>query len=828
MNSNSDSFMYRVAEFIVDKRKGFFVLFFIAALYCISSIGKVNVENDVAKYLPQDTETRQGVDIMDNEFTTFGTAQILVANITYDRAKIVAEGLREINGVNTVKFYDPDDEDYKEEKLEDYYKDSAALYTIMLDDEEKSDVSQQAIKDIRNYVSEYDSYVYTTVDLDESAELQSDVKFVLMLVAVVIIMVLLFTSETYAEVPIFIATFAMAAVLNKGTNYLFGTISFISNAVDVVLQLGLAIDYAIILFHRYMEEKDKGFEAQEAMNTALSKAIVEISSSSMTTMAGLLALVFMHFQIGRDMGLVLCKSIVFSMLTVFLFMPCLIMMSRNIIEKTRHKSFVPTINHWGNFIYATRYILPIIFAVVLFFGIRFSNNCPYIFYKYSAKSTKMTEYVKAKNRIDQTFDTGSKVAIVLPKGEYETEKELVEKLDGLDYVDSVTALANVDVGDDHEYVLTDELNPREFAEVADIDVGISKLLYSAYAKDTEAYGAFVDGIDEYRVSVINLIDFIYDKKEKGTFNLSAKQSDDITDIHDKVNDAREQLEGENYSRVIFTLSGPSEGEETFSHINEVRQIAQSYYKERIYVVGDPTSNQDLSASFSQDNTLISILTALFVGLILLFTFQSASLPFILLLTIQGSIWINFSVPYITKVPIYFLCYLIVSSIQMGATIDYAIVITNRYVTLRKEVPDKHRAIVQSLNEAFATILTSGTILTACGFLVGYCTSNAVIAQLGMALGRGTLISILLVMTVLPQLLFLCDPILDKTAFAIHHHLSSGDMLSRKGGTMVVNGTVKGYFCGYIEGEFVGRINGDMDLTLKSGTATETEGGLENE
>ena len=828
MNTNNDSFMYRVAEFIVDKRKGFFVLFFIAALYCISSISKVNVENDVAKYLPESTETRQGVDIMDNEFTTFGTAQILIANITYDRAKIVAEGLRNIDGVNTVKFYDADDKDYKEDTLEDYYKDSAALYTIMLDDEEKSDVSQKAIKAIREYVSEYDSYVYTTVDLDESAELQNDVKFILCLVAIVIIFVLLFTSETYAEVPIFIATFAMAAVLNKGTNYLFGTVSFISNAVDVVLQLGLAIDYAIILFHRYMEEKDKGFDAQEAMNTALSKAIVEISSSSLTTMAGLIALVFMHFRIGRDMGLVLCKSIVFSMLTVFLFMPCLIMMSRNLIEKTRHKNFVPTINHWGNFIYATRYILPAVFVVVLFFGIRFSNNCPYIFYKYSAKSTKMTDYVRAKNRIDQTFDTGSKVAIVLPKGDYETEKEIVDRLDKLDYVDSVTALANVKVGDDHDYVLTDELNPREFAEVADVDVGISKLLYSAYAQDTEAYGAFIDGIDEYKVSVLNLIDFIYDKKEKGTFNLSAKQSEDITDIHNRVNDAREQLEGENYSRLIFVLKGESEGKETFAHIDEVRGMVQSYYKDKIYVVGDPTSNQDLSASFSQDNTLISILTALFVGLILLFTFQSASLPFILLLTIQGSIWINFSVPYITKVPIYFLCYLIVSSIQMGATIDYAIVITNRYVNLRKELPDRRHAIVQSLNEAFATIVTSGTILTSCGFLVGYCTSNAVIAQLGMALGRGTVISIILVMTVLPQLLFLFDPILDKTAFTIHHHIGAGETLSSKGGTMVVNGTIKGYFSGYLEGEFVGKINGDYDLTLKSGSASETEGDLQHE
>ncbi len=735
------NYMYRLAAFIVDRRKAFMVFFIIAIIYCLFRISDVTVENDVTKYLPENTETRQGVDIMDNEFETHGSAKILLANITYDQAFLVAKGLENIDGIDTVKFYDPEDEDYNDVPLEDYYRDSAALITLSFDQEEDTDLSQRAIKEVREYVRDYDNYIFTTVDLDESADLKKDVAFILFVAVFVIIGVLLFTSSTYAEVPIFVITFVAAAILNKGTNYIFGTVSFISTSVDVILQLALAIDYAIIMFHRYMEEHLGGMEPREAMITALSKAIVEISSSSLTTMAGMVALVFMQFKVGKDLGLVLCKSILFSMLTVFLLMPGLIMWFRNNIDKTRHRSFVPKITVWGNFIVRTRHVFPIAFLIVIIFAFRLSSTAPYIFDKYTARGPKKTPYVEAKDRIDETFDTGNNMALVIPKGDYDKEAEIIKNLKTREYVGDVLALANVEVGDAKEYVLTDSVTPREFAEIADIDAGISKLLYTAYAQDNEVYGAFIDGIDEYRVSVLDLIDFIYDKKEAGAFNLSAKQSEDLDDIHEQIENARVQLESEEHSRIIFVLKGEVEGEKTYSEVDDIRSMAQSYYRDRIYVVGDPTAAADLSGSFSNDNLAISILTAFFVGVILLFTFQSVSLPFILLITIQGSIWINFAIPNLTENPLYFLAYLIVSSIQMGATIDYAIVITNRYMTLRQENPDKKALVVQSLNESFATIVTSGSILTVCGFLVGNMTSNAVIANLGTALGRGTLLSI---------------------------------------------------------------------------------------
>ncbi len=831
MDENKN-FMYKLAAFIVDRRKAFLLLFAIAVIYCLARISDVQVENDVTKYLPEDTETRQGVDIMDSEFETHGSAKILLANITYDQALIVAKGLENIEGIDTVKFYDEGNEDYKDDSLEDYYKDSAALITLSFEEDEDTELSQRAIADVREYVKDYDSYVYTTVDLDESAELKRDVLFILIVAVFVILAVLIFTSSTYAEVPIFMITFITAAILNKGTNYVFGTVSFISNSVDIILQLALAIDYAIILFHRYMEEHDKGLEAREAMITALSKAIIEISSSSLTTMSGMVALVFMQFKIGKDLGLVLCKSILFSMLSVFLFMPALIMWFRDNIDKTRHKSFVPKITAWGKFICRTRHVFPIIFVLVIIVAFRLSNTATYIFDKYTARGPKKTPYIEAKDRIDETFETGNNLAIILPKGDYEKEAEIIRDLKSREYVGDVLALANVEVGDDMEYVLTDSVTPREFAEIADVDAGLAKLLYTVYAQDKEIYGAFIDGIDEYRVSVLDLIDFIYDKKEAGAFNLSERQSADLDDIHEQIENARVQLESEEHSRIVFNLKGKVEGQDTYSKVDDIRKMAQTYYKDRIYVVGDPTAASDLSSSFSNDNLAISILTAFFVGVILLFTFQSISLPFILLITIQGSIWINFAIPNLTNNPLYFLAYLIVSSIQMGATIDYAIVITNRYVTLRQEITNRNELVIRSLNESFATIVTSGTILTICGFLVGNLTSNAVISNLGDALGKGTLLSILMVMTILPQLLYFFDPIIDKSSFKVKTPELSGGFagtaLKKTAGTVVLNGNVNGYFSGYIFGEFKGTMNGDIDLTLRRGSSDEVKAGEEDE
>ncbi len=753
----------RISAYIVNKRKAFMVFFILAAVFSVFSSSWVKVSNKLSDYLPESTKTKQGLDIMDENFTTFGTAKVMVNNIDYEKALELSTKLKEIAGVSRVDFYDKSDSDYENKNIEDYYKDFAALYTISFEDVEDSKLVQEAIVKVREAVSTYDNVVYTTIDKDDAKSLNEDMKVIGVLVVIIIVGVLIFTSQTYAEILIFMLTFAVAILLNVGTNFIFGRISFVTKAVGVVLQLALAIDYAIILFHRFMEER-QNLKAKHALISALAKAIPEISSSSLTTMAGMVALMTMQFRIGRDLGQVLLKSIIFSMISVFLFMPALIMMFEKWIKKSMHKSFVPNIEFLGKKILSVRFIIAGIFTVLVIVGIVLSGKTAYIFDPNSIKSDKKTEYIAAKEEIERHFGSSNILAVVIPKEDYIKEARLLEEISKVEGVKSVTGLANIEVGNEGEYVLTESLKPRELAEIADVDIDLVKLVYRFYALKNEQYGAFINSIDSYKVPIINMVDFLYEQIENGGVEIDEDITENIEDIHKSITDARKQLESEKYSRFLVVWDRELEGKATFAAIDEVEGIAKNYYNE-VYVVGDSSSNYEISKSFGTDNLRISIITALLVGIILLFTFQSAALPFILVLTIQGSIWVNFSLPYLANEPMFFLSYLIVSSIQMGATIDYAIVITGRYMVLREECESRNKAISRTLNEAFPTIITSGTIMAASGFVIGFLTSNATIASLGKTLGIGVLISMILVMFVLPVLLYLFDFTIDKTSFS---------------------------------------------------------------
>ena len=748
----------------------------------------INVIQELTDYLPDDTETSIGLDLMDEQFTTFGTAKVMVQNVTYDQAKALADQLEDIKGVSAVDFYeeDEDDEDNDTEEKEftdsedmkDSYKDLAALYSISFETPEDDGLAQAAIADVRTALKDYDAWFYTTVDKDDAADLQDDMKVILVIAVIIIVGVLLFTSGTYMEIAIFMLVFGMSALLNMGTNFIFYNISFVTNAVASVLQLAMAIDYAIILFHRFMEEKGK-VDTREALVRALEKGIPEISSSSLTTMAGMVALMFMQFGIGLDLGRVMIKAILLSMLSVFGFMPGLIMLWEKQIDRTLHKSFVPNIEFWGKIVLAIRHVTLPVFAVVMVVACFLSINCNYIYDNSSVESAKMNEYMTAKREISKVFDLDNTLAVVVPKGDYDSEARVMEEVENLPMVDSTLGLANVTVDDDEQYVLTDSLTPQELADITDMDIDTIRLLYRFYAWKEEKYGAFLNSIDDFEIPLLSMIDFIYGEEENETFDFSADFSQDIQDMHKTVSDAREQLEGDKYSRMLVMTTGPIEGEEIFHTIDQIRDIAYQYYHE-VYVVGDSTSDYDLSKSFTQDNLMVSIMTAVFVAIILLFTFTNYSLPLILVATIQTSIWINFSIPAVTGTGMFFLSYLIVSSIQMGATIDYAIVITSRYTAYRKENVDKRTAIIKTLNESFPTIITSGSIMTSAGFVIGQITSNPVIASLGTTLGTGTLTSIILVMLILPQLLYAFDGVINKTYRKRRINIGSGETQTNGG------------------------------------------------
>lgn len=753
-----NNIMMSIASFIVDKRVIIYIFFAVAIVYSLMSISKVNVINDITSYLPSDTETRSGLNIMEDEFTTYGTADVMVSNVTYENGEHIADMIKNIDNIKNVEF----------ENDEQHYKNSAALLKVTFADDGSTKESEDALKEIKESLTQYDTYISTEVgsEAQEAEDLNNQMKIILTVAAVIIGLVLLFTSQTYMEIIIFALVFIVAAILNMGTNYWFGDISFITNSVAVVLQLALAIDYAIILSHRFSEEKQNyPDDAHKAIVTALSKAIIEISSSSLTTISGLVALTLMQLKVGLDMGRVLSKGIVFSLVTVFFLMPGLLYQMNGLIDKTRHKSFVPSIELFGKLVVKTRYVIPFIFLGVVITGAVLSSKAEYAYDIDSVRANIQTEKSIAKDKINNNFGVSSQMAVIIPKGDYESEKNILEEVGELERVTDSLGLANVKIEQNgYEHTLTDKLTPREVSEFLDIDYDTICLMYKVYGLKNEEYGAFFNDIDKCKLNLLNIVEFVKEEIDKEVINLDSDMTEDFNEVYDNLEDAKNQLEGETYSRLIFEYSGNVEGDESYEFLDNVRNIAKQYYEDPI-IVSNTTSSYDMYTSFKNDNTKISMLTILFVFMILLFTFKSFGIPLLLVFTIQGSIWINFSFPVIVDEKMYFLSYLVVSSIQMGATIDYAIVMTNRYEELKKNM-DHKKAAVMAINESFPTILTSGSILMMAGMLIGYISTDAIISSLGTCLGRGTFISIILVMLVLPQILLLCDKFIDKTYFEI--------------------------------------------------------------
>lgn len=798
--------MEKIATFIVDKRNLFFLLYAFALIFSIVATGWVKVENDITTYLPEDTETRQGLTVMNDNFATYGTARVMVSNVTYETAENICSDLESIDGVTSVDFDD----------TTDHYKSASALFSVTFDGTTTDDISIHALHTIRDMLAGYDTYIDTEVGVDTSADLQSEMSVILVLAAIVIVLVLTLTSRSYAEVPVLIMTFGAAALLNMGTNFLCGTISFISNSVTVILQLALAIDYAIILCHRFSDEHETK-DTREACIAALSKAIPEISSSSLTTISGLGALAFMHFGIGRDMATVLIKAIMFSLLSVFTLMPGLLMVFSKKIDATRHKNLIPKITFLGKFDVATRFIVPPIFAVVVVVTAVLANKCPYCYSYTDLVTAKQSESQIAHQKIKNTFGVNNMVAVIVPTGDYDSERQLLKDLDSCAEVKSTQGLANIDAMDG--YKLADALTPRQMSELAGLDYEVAEALYAAYAVDQNEYGKLISGLGDYKVPLFDMFMFLQREMKDGNITLDGDIQETLDDLFEQLNKAQLQLQSDKYSRLVVYLNLPEESDETMDFLDTMHALIAKYYSSDTYIVGNSTNVKDLSSSFGEDNMLISVLSALFVVIILLFTFKSAGLPVLLIVVIQGSIWINFSVPTIQHESLYFLGYLIVNSIQMGANIDYAIVISSHYTDLKKEMRPKE-AIIAALNEAFPTIFTSGTILAVAGALIGVMTTNPVIAAIGTCLGRGTVISIVLVMAVLPQILLIGDTIVERTSFDVKVPVDLSRVNRTASGNMRVSGRVRGYVNGVIDAEIKGTLNGTLKASVTSGTTIE--------
>ena len=816
------SFFEKLATFIVDKRNLIFFLYVIAVIASLITQGWVSVCDDLTEYLPATTETRRGLTVMKEEMKTFATARVLLSNVTYDTARELADRIEDLDGISSVDFWDVDKGDDEttlpsaaHKTREDYIKGADALITVTFRGENDDQASKDALAAVEDLLQPYDTQIATDVGYSKSETLNSEMGIILVVAAIVIIAVLLLTSRSYAEVPVLLITFVAAALLNKGTNFVFGEISFVSDSVTVVLQLALAIDYSIILLHRFLEEREHAPDDRTACIIAVSAAIPSISASSLTTISGLAAMMFMQFRIGFDLGLVLIKAILLSMLSVFTLMPGLLMLFSKAMERTRHKNFIPQIDRWGKLVYHLRLVGVPVFVVCIVGGFALSNRCPYVYGDNAVMTERRNEHQAAADRVEATFGSQNIMAVVVPKGDTESEKAILDQLSAMDEVDYAMGLANVEAKPG--YYLTDKLTPRQFSKMMDLTYEEACILYAAYTADQEDnYGPIVGGIDSYTVPAMDMILFIYEEKEKGYVTLDEQDEEDINDAYRQITDAKAQMVGEHYTRMVLNLNLPEEGEETFAFLKTIHRIVDPYYgADNVLLVGNSTSDYDQSVSFARDNVMISVLSVVFVVLVLVFTFTSVGLPILLILVIQGSIWINFTFPTLTHTNIFFMSYLIVTSIQMGANIDYAIVISTWYSDLKTRMSPK-QALIKALDLSFPTVLTSGSILSAAGFLIGKITTEPSIVGIGQCLSRGTLISMFLVMFVLPQILVLGDRIVEKTSFQMKLPATSARS-QRLSGATFVNGRVRGRISGFVDAEIHGVIRGDIAAIMSSGS-----------
>lgn len=802
----NNSFMDKVATFIVDKRNLILILYLFAIAFSLFSMSWTKVESDITKYLPEETETRQGIVAMNENFVSFASARVMVSNITAENAHSICDSLAGIEGITMVTF----------DETQAHYKDASALFEVTFENGVNDELTLQAMAAIKQTLKGYDVAINSEVGTDMNQMLQEEMGVILVVAVIIIIVVLTLTSRTYAEVPVLLLTFGVAALLNMGTNFLCGTISFISNSIAVVLQLALAIDYAIILCHRFTDEHETK-SARDAAIIALSKAMPEIFASSLTTVCGLIALAFMQFAIGLDMAVVLIKSIILSLICVFTLMPGLLVLFCPLMDRTRHKKLLPSVSFLGKFAVKTRRILPPVFLLTIIAAFILSSQCPYCYSFNDLKTAKMTDSQTAYFEIKDKFGVSNMAAILVPSGNYEAESAILSELSDLPEVKSTMGLAGIEALDG--YKLTDALTPRQLSELLDMDYELIQMLYAAYASEQDQYGEILNGLEEYKVPLFDMFLYLKDQLDTHNIYLSGENGQGLGEMFDQLETAQKQLQNEKYSRMVVYLNLPEESQETFDFLNTIRGVIGKHYVDDYYVVGNSTSSRDLSASFVTDNLLISILSAFFVIVVLLFTFKSAGLPVLLIVVIQGSIWINFSFPTITGQPLYFLGYLIVQAIQMGANIDYAIVISSHYQELKATMPHKE-AIIHALNASFPTVFTSGTIMASAGLLIGNLSTQPVVSIMGTCIGRGTIITIFLVLVVLPSILVLGDSIINRTSFKMRA-ISLPNVQAT--GTLRVQGRIKGYVSGIVDGEFHGTVKGQINASVSTDSSV-TEGG----
>lgn len=680
--------MRKIFTGIVRHPKQIIIIFAILALICSGCKKMVGVNYDMTDYLPEDSPSTVAMNTMEEEFSDgIPGARVMVQNVSVAEALEYKEQLEAIEGVTNVTWLDDAASIYTpleymdQEEVETYYKDGAALFSVTIEDGKNI----ETVAAIRELIGEENAMDGTAVsDADSATGTVDEVAKIGMLGTLFVLCVLLLTTTSWLEPFIILIGMGVAIVLNEGSNLIFGEISFVSNAAGSVLQMAVSLDYSVFLLHRYQDYHKEQGNVRTAMTDALCDSISSILSSGLTTVIGFLALCMMSFRIGPDLGLVLAKGIALSLITVFVFLPAMIVLLAKWIEKTKHRSFMPSFHKFGKVIRKVTIPCVCLFVMAIVPSYLASNANSY-YYGASEMFGEGTRLGDDTRKIQEIFGQSDSYVLLVPKDDVAKQKELSEAL-------------------------------QELPEVT---------------------------------SIISYVDLV--GKEIPQQYLDSSQLSKLYSDH--------------YARIVLSVDVDFEGEETFALVERIREIAEEYYPGQWQLAGQGVSTLDLKDTITADTVKVNFLAIAAVVVVLLIVTKSISIPVILVLGIETAIWINMSLPYFMGNTIFYIAYLIISSIQLGATVDYAILFTDTYMEKRENL-GKKEAVAATVEAVTVSILTSGSVMTVVGFLMGKVSTSGLLSQMGYFLGKGTIFSLLIVFFVLPGLLYLLDSVIQKTTKGI--------------------------------------------------------------
>ncbi|ENH95905.1 hypothetical protein J416_13514 [Gracilibacillus halophilus YIM-C55.5] len=677
--------MIDVSTGILNKRKWIVTVFLILAVLCTIAQFTVSVNYKMADYLPDNAESMKAMDVMEEEFDgAVGNTRVMLTDVTVQEALDYKEEIQAIDGVSDVTWLD-DAIDLKtplemadSDTVETYYKNENALISFSVREGDEVEVTNQMYRLIGEENAMAGEALDTAISQQKAGK---ESMYAMALLIPIIIIILVLSTNSWIEPVFFLTAIGVSVLINLGTNVFIGEISFVTQSVAPILQLAVSLDYAIFLLHSFSDYRKTTSDPKEAMKLAMKQSFPAIAASASTTFFGFTALTFMDFEIGADLGLNLVKGIVFSFISVMVFLPALTLTFYHWIDKTQHKSLVPQFKNVGKRVLKLRIPALILVFLLLVPSFLAQSNTNFIYgVGEHPDSTRAGEDSEA---IEDAFGKFTPMVLLVPRGDPGKEEELVQELENLDHVTNVLAYVN-------------------------------------------------------RVGATIPADYL---------------EESVT----------EQFYSDDYSRIILHTDTDAEGDTAFSLIETVKEKAASYYGDDYYALGEGVTLYDMKNIVEQDNKVVNMLTVITIALVLLVTFRSVSIPVILLLTIQSAVWMNLSIPYFTNSSLVYIGYLIVSTVQLAATVDYAILFTEAYREKRKDMKALN-AIKQTVDEKIFSIFISASILSSVGFILAWTSTDPIVASIGTLIGRGAVLAFVMVVIFLPAMLLGLDKIIKKTTW----------------------------------------------------------------